>query len=60
MFEAVSPDKDVDGATSASFSFMTLGGNGFQSCTPADIGILPLPARLCGQTSERCVGDDDR
>lgn len=40
VFEAITPDKDVDGVTYASFSAMGLGGNGFQSCTPA--GIMRL------------------
>jgi methylenetetrahydrofolate dehydrogenase (NADP+) / methenyltetrahydrofolate cyclohydrolase len=40
VFEAISPAKDVDGVTSASFSTMALGGSGFQSCTPG--GIMRL------------------
>jgi methylenetetrahydrofolate dehydrogenase (NADP+)/methenyltetrahydrofolate cyclohydrolase len=36
-FEAIAPSKDVDGVTMASFASMALGGNGFQSCTPAGI-----------------------
>jgi len=40
VFEAITPSKDVDGVTMASFATMSLGGNGFQSCTPA--GIMHL------------------
>lgn len=40
VFEAITPDKDVDGVTHASFSAMALGGTGFQSCTPG--GIIAL------------------
>ena len=40
VFEAITPDKDVDGVTCASFSAMGLGGKGFQSCTPG--GIMRL------------------
>lgn len=40
VFEAIDPSKDVDGVTMTSFSSMSLGGNGFQSCTPA--GIMRL------------------
>ena len=39
-FEAITPAKDVDGVTNASFSAMALGGSGFQACTPA--GIMRL------------------
>ena len=39
-FEAIDPSKDVDGVTMASFASMSLGGNGFHSCTPA--GIMRL------------------
>ena len=39
-FEAIVPDKDVDGVTAASFAAMSLGLPGFLSCTPA--GILRL------------------
>jgi methylenetetrahydrofolate dehydrogenase (NADP+) / methenyltetrahydrofolate cyclohydrolase len=39
-FEAITPRKDVDGVTMASFAAMSLGGNGFHSCTPA--GIMHL------------------
>ncbi|KWX25276.1 5,10-methylene-tetrahydrofolate cyclohydrolase [Mycolicibacterium wolinskyi] len=37
VFEAITPTKDVDGLTGASFSAMALGGAGFQSCTPGGI-----------------------
>lgn len=40
VFEAISPNKDVDGVTMASFAAMALGGPGFHSCTPA--GIVQL------------------
>jgi methylenetetrahydrofolate dehydrogenase (NADP+)/methenyltetrahydrofolate cyclohydrolase len=40
VFEAITPGKDVDGVTMASFAAMSLGVNGFQSCTPA--GIMQL------------------
>jgi methylenetetrahydrofolate dehydrogenase (NADP+)/methenyltetrahydrofolate cyclohydrolase len=40
VFEAIAPSKDVDGVTMASFAAMSLGGQGFHSCTPA--GILHL------------------
>lgn len=40
VFEAISPGKDVDGVTRASFATMALGGRGFQSCTPG--GIMRL------------------
>jgi methylenetetrahydrofolate dehydrogenase (NADP+)/methenyltetrahydrofolate cyclohydrolase len=40
VFEAITPSKDVDGVTMASFAAMSLGGPGFQSCTPA--GIMHL------------------
>lgn len=40
VFEAISPGKDVDGVTGASFASMALGGNGFRSCTPAGIMML--------------------
>ncbi|SLI52931.1 tetrahydrofolate dehydrogenase/cyclohydrolase catalytic domain-containing protein [Mycobacteroides abscessus] len=33
VFEAITPAKDVDGVTAASFSAMALGTKGFQSCT---------------------------
>jgi methylenetetrahydrofolate dehydrogenase (NADP+) / methenyltetrahydrofolate cyclohydrolase len=39
-FEAIVPDKDVDGVTASSFAAMSLGLPGFVSCTPA--GILRL------------------
>ncbi len=39
-FEAISPDKDVDGVTQHSFAAMALGEAGFHSCTPG--GILRL------------------
>ncbi|WP_123027172.1 bifunctional 5,10-methylenetetrahydrofolate dehydrogenase/5,10-methenyltetrahydrofolate cyclohydrolase [Mycolicibacterium stellerae] len=40
VFEAITPTKDVDGVTMASFAAMALGGRGFQACTPA--GIIHL------------------
>jgi methylenetetrahydrofolate dehydrogenase (NADP+) / methenyltetrahydrofolate cyclohydrolase len=36
-FEAIEPDKDVDGVTMHSFASMALGGRGFLGCTPAGI-----------------------
>lgn len=40
VFEAITPGKDVDGVTMASFAAMSLGEPGFHSCTPA--GIMHL------------------
>jgi methylenetetrahydrofolate dehydrogenase (NADP+)/methenyltetrahydrofolate cyclohydrolase len=40
VFEAITPTKDVDGVTTASFAAMALGHPGFVSCTPA--GIMKL------------------
>jgi methylenetetrahydrofolate dehydrogenase (NADP+)/methenyltetrahydrofolate cyclohydrolase len=40
VFEAITPSKDVDGVTLASFAAMAMGGPGFHSCTPA--GIMHL------------------
>lgn len=40
VFEAITPSKDVDGVTMASFAAMALGEKGFHSCTPA--GIMHL------------------
>lgn len=40
VFEAITPSKDVDGVTGASFSAMALGGRGFRSCTPGGIMCL--------------------
>lgn len=40
VFEAIHPDKDVDGVTMASFAAMALGQPGFASCTPA--GVMHL------------------
>lgn len=40
VFETITPTKDVDGVTMASFAAMSLGGNGFHACTPA--GIMHL------------------
>src|SRR5690606_28456561 len=40
VFEAIRPDKDVDGVTMTSFAAMGLGRPGFQSCTPG--GIIRL------------------
>ena len=39
-FEAIRPDKDVDGVTMHSFASMAFGLRGFSSCTPA--GIIRL------------------
>jgi methylenetetrahydrofolate dehydrogenase (NADP+)/methenyltetrahydrofolate cyclohydrolase len=39
-FEAIAPDKDVDGVTLASFASMAFGLDGFASCTPG--GIIAL------------------
>jgi methylenetetrahydrofolate dehydrogenase (NADP+)/methenyltetrahydrofolate cyclohydrolase len=39
-FEAIGPDKDVDGVTTASFAAMSFGLPGFVSCTPG--GIMRL------------------
>ena len=39
-FEAIAPDKDVDGVTMHSFAAMAFGERGFHSCTPG--GILRL------------------
>jgi methylenetetrahydrofolate dehydrogenase (NADP+) / methenyltetrahydrofolate cyclohydrolase len=39
-FEAITPAKDVDGVTMASFAAMALGEKGFNSCTPG--GIMHL------------------
>jgi methylenetetrahydrofolate dehydrogenase (NADP+)/methenyltetrahydrofolate cyclohydrolase len=36
-FEAIAPDKDVDGVTMHSFAAMAFGEPGFQSCTPGSI-----------------------
>ena len=40
VFEAIRPDKDVDGVTMHSFAAMSFGLPGFSSCTPA--GIMRL------------------
>lgn len=40
VFETISPGKDVDGVTSASFAAMAFGTPGFASCTPR--GIIAL------------------
>lgn len=40
VFEAITPMKDVDGVTGASFAAMALGDKGFASCTPG--GIMHL------------------
>jgi methylenetetrahydrofolate dehydrogenase (NADP+)/methenyltetrahydrofolate cyclohydrolase len=40
VFEAIAPEKDVDGVTTASFAAMAFGRPGFASCTPA--GIMRL------------------
>ncbi|WP_407285554.1 bifunctional 5,10-methylenetetrahydrofolate dehydrogenase/5,10-methenyltetrahydrofolate cyclohydrolase [Streptomyces sp. BP-8] len=39
-FEAIAPEKDVDGVTYHSFATMSFGADGFASCTPG--GILRL------------------
>jgi methylenetetrahydrofolate dehydrogenase (NADP+)/methenyltetrahydrofolate cyclohydrolase len=36
-FEAIAPEKDVDGVTTRSFAAMSFGLNGFVSCTPGGI-----------------------
>ncbi|MFE7662443.1 bifunctional 5,10-methylenetetrahydrofolate dehydrogenase/5,10-methenyltetrahydrofolate cyclohydrolase [Streptomyces celluloflavus] len=36
-FEAIAPEKDVDGVTTRSFAAMSFGLNGFASCTPGGI-----------------------
>ncbi len=41
-FDAIRPEKDVDGVTVASFGAMAFGGAGFASCTPG--GIMTLLA----------------
>ncbi|GAA3833779.1 hypothetical protein GCM10022403_078410 [Streptomyces coacervatus] len=40
-FEAIAPEKDVDGVTFASFATMSFGLPGFVSCTSG--GIMRLP-----------------
>ncbi len=40
VFEAITPAKDVDGVTGASFAAMALGNKGFKYCTPG--GIMRL------------------
>jgi len=40
VFEAITPAKDVDGVTGASFAATALGGKGFAACTPR--GIMHL------------------
>jgi methylenetetrahydrofolate dehydrogenase (NADP+)/methenyltetrahydrofolate cyclohydrolase len=40
VFEAINPDKDVDGVTMASFAAMAMATPGFTSCTPG--GIMRL------------------
>ena len=37
VFEAITPAKDVDGVTGASFAAMAVGNKGFKSCTPGCI-----------------------
>jgi methylenetetrahydrofolate dehydrogenase (NADP+)/methenyltetrahydrofolate cyclohydrolase len=54
VFEAIPPDKDVDGVTYASFAAMGLGGRGFQSCTPGGIMHL-LDAYDVDPTGQRAV-----
>ncbi len=39
-FDAIAPEKDVDGVTALSFAAMSLGFPGFESCTPG--GIIKL------------------
>jgi hypothetical protein len=39
-FEAIAPEKDVDGVTTHSFASMAFGSPGFESCTPG--GIIKL------------------
>jgi methylenetetrahydrofolate dehydrogenase (NADP+) / methenyltetrahydrofolate cyclohydrolase len=40
VFEAIAPEKDVDGVTAASFAAIAVDGNGFRSYTP--VGMLLL------------------
>jgi len=40
VFEAITPAKDVDGVTGASFAAMAFGNDGFRSCTPGGIMCL--------------------
>jgi methylenetetrahydrofolate dehydrogenase (NADP+)/methenyltetrahydrofolate cyclohydrolase len=40
VVEAITPTKDVDGVTGASFAAMALGDKGFKSCTPGGIMCL--------------------
>jgi methylenetetrahydrofolate dehydrogenase (NADP+) / methenyltetrahydrofolate cyclohydrolase len=54
VFEAVNPDKDVDGVTGASFAAMALGGKGFVSCTPGGI-IRLLDAYDVNPSGQRAV-----
>jgi methylenetetrahydrofolate dehydrogenase (NADP+) / methenyltetrahydrofolate cyclohydrolase len=54
VFEAITPGKDVDGVTRASFSAMALGGTGFQSCTPGGIMRL-LDAYEVNPTGQHAV-----
>jgi methylenetetrahydrofolate dehydrogenase (NADP+)/methenyltetrahydrofolate cyclohydrolase len=54
VFEAITPSKDVDGVTGASFAAMALGNKGFKSCTPGGIMRL-LDAYDVGPAGQRAV-----
>jgi methylenetetrahydrofolate dehydrogenase (NADP+) / methenyltetrahydrofolate cyclohydrolase len=54
VFEAITPTKDVDGVTGASFASMALGDKGFQPCTPAGIMRL-LDAHDIDPAGQRAV-----
>lgn len=53
-FEAIAPEKDVDGVTMASFAAMGFGLPGFVSCTPGGIMRL-LDAYEVGLSGKRAV-----
>jgi methylenetetrahydrofolate dehydrogenase (NADP+) / methenyltetrahydrofolate cyclohydrolase len=44
VFEAITPSKDVDGVTTASFAAMALAGPGFQSAHPPETSAYSMPA----------------
>lgn len=54
VFEAITPAKDVDGVTGASFAAMALGDEGFASCTPGGIMHL-LDAYSVDPAGQRAV-----
>lgn len=54
VFEAITPTKDVDGVTGASFAAMVLGDKGFKSCTPGGIMRL-LHAYAVNPAGQRAV-----